>query len=69
MEEADKERLLKRASLDLTGLPPSLDMMDESLSKDASPNAYEKMIDELMNMPQYGEKDGSALAGCGPLCR
>jgi hypothetical protein len=29
--EADKERLLKRASLDLTGLPPSLDMMDRFL--------------------------------------
>lgn len=54
-EEADKERLLKRASLDLTGLPPSLDMMDRFL-KDKSTNAYEKIIDELMNMPQYGEK-------------
>ena len=53
--EADKERLLKRASLDITGLPPSLDMMDRFLH-DNSPNAYEKMIDELMAMPQYGEK-------------
>src|SRR5689334_20244455 len=53
--EADKERLLKRASLDITGLPPSLDMMDRFLH-DTSPNAYEKMIDELMAMPQYGEK-------------
>jgi Protein of unknown function (DUF1553)/Protein of unknown function (DUF1549)/Planctomycete cytochrome C len=54
-EEADKERLLKRVSLDLTGLPPSLDMMDRFLN-DQSPNAYEKVIDELMGMPQYGEK-------------
>ena len=54
-EEADKERLLKRVSLDLTGLPPSLEMMDKFLN-DKSPNAYEKMIDELIAMPQYGEK-------------
>ena len=54
-EQADKERLLKRASLDITGLPPSLDMMDRFLH-DTSPNSYEKMIDELMAMPQYGER-------------
>lgn len=40
-EEADKERLLKRVSLDLTGLPPSIQMMDDFLN-DKSPNAYEK---------------------------
>ena len=54
-EEADRERLLKRVSLDITGLPPSLEMMDKFLN-DKSANAYEKVIDELMNMPQYGEK-------------
>ncbi|MFL5809158.1 MAG: PSD1 and planctomycete cytochrome C domain-containing protein [Flavisolibacter sp.] len=54
-EEADKERLLKRVSLDLTGLPPSLEMMDRFLN-DKSPNAYEKMVDELISTPQYGEK-------------
>jgi hypothetical protein len=54
-EEADKERLLKRVSLDLTGLPPSIEMMDRFL-KDQSANAYEKMVDELISMPQYGEK-------------
>ena len=54
-KEADKERLLKRASLDLTGLPPSLAMMDKFLN-DPSANAYDKVIDELMSMPQYGEK-------------
>jgi hypothetical protein len=54
-EEADKERLLKRASLDITGLPPSLEMMDKFIN-DKSENAYEKVIDELMSMPQYGEK-------------
>jgi hypothetical protein len=53
--EADKERLLKRISLDLTGLPPSLEMMDRFLA-DKSPNAYEKIVDELMKNPAYGEK-------------
>jgi len=53
--EADKERLLKRLSLDLNGLPPSLQMMDEFLA-DNSPKAYEKMVDKLLKSPAYGEK-------------
>ena len=52
---ADKERLLKRLSLDLTGLPPSLEQMDKYLA-DESANAYEKMTDELLAAPQFGEK-------------
>jgi hypothetical protein len=54
-EEADKERLLKRVSLDLVGLPPTLKMMDSFLA-DKSPNAYEKVVDELLKNPAYGEK-------------
>ena len=54
-EEADKERLLKRVCFDITGLPPSLDMMDKFLA-DKSPGAYEKMVDALLKTPQYGEK-------------
>ncbi|MFD2147045.1 DUF1549 domain-containing protein [Mucilaginibacter antarcticus] len=54
-EEADKERLLKRVSLDLTGLPPTLALMDKFLA-DNSPNAYEKVVDQLMKQPAYGEK-------------
>ena len=53
--EADKERLLKRICLDLNGLPPDIATMDRFLA-DKSPNAYEKMVDELMERPQYGEK-------------
>lgn len=53
--EADKERLLKRVCLDLTGLPPSLEMMD-SFAADKSPNAYEKVVDKLLQSPAYGEK-------------
>jgi len=54
-EEADKERLLKRAAFDITGLPPSIELMDAFL-KDESANAYEKALDQLFAMPQYGEK-------------
>ena len=54
-EEADKERLLKRVSLDLVGLPPSLEMMKRFLA-DTSANAYEKVVDELLQSPAYGEK-------------
>lgn len=54
-EEADKERLLKRISFDLTGLPPTIEMMDAFLA-DNSKDAYEKMVDKLMAAPQYGEK-------------
>nr|WP_214460499.1 PSD1 and planctomycete cytochrome C domain-containing protein [Flavihumibacter fluvii] len=54
-EEADKERLLKRVSLDLTGLPPTLEMMDAFIA-DKSANAYEKVVDELMAKKAYGEK-------------
>lgn len=54
-EEADKERLLKRVSLDLTGLPPTIQMMDAFLA-DNSSNAYEKVVDQLLKDPSYGEK-------------
>ncbi|AUD02641.1 PSD1 and planctomycete cytochrome C domain-containing protein [Spirosoma pollinicola] len=54
-DEADKERLLKRLSLDLNGLPPSLQLMDGFLA-DKSPNAYEKVVDQLLKSPAYGEK-------------
>ena len=54
-EAADKERLLKRAAFDITGLPPSIEMMDKFLA-DKSDNAYEKIVDELLQTPQYGEK-------------
>ncbi|MBI3719823.1 MAG: PSD1 domain-containing protein [Sphingobacteriales bacterium] len=54
-EEADKEHLLKRVCFDLTGLPPTIEMMDRFLN-DKSDKAYEKLVDELINTPQYGEK-------------
>ncbi|MCE7041514.1 PSD1 and planctomycete cytochrome C domain-containing protein [Dyadobacter sp. CY312] len=54
-EESDKERLLKRLSLDIVGLPPTLKMMDDFLA-DQNPKAYEKMVDQLLARPEYGEK-------------
>lgn len=53
--QADKELLLRRVSLDLTGLPPTLQEIEEFL-KDISPNAYEKQVDRLLNSVHYGEK-------------
>lgn len=54
-EESDKERLLKRVCLDITGLPPSLEMMDNFLVDDSN-DAYEKVVDQLLHSPAYGEK-------------
>jgi len=54
-DEAGKELLLRRLSLDLTGLPPTLDEIDNFIS-DNSVNAYEKQVDRLLNSPHYGEK-------------
>ena len=54
-EEADKERLLKRVCFDLVGLPPLLEMMDRFVADD-SKDAFEKIVDELLQHPAYGEK-------------
>ncbi|MGK7395778.1 MAG: PSD1 and planctomycete cytochrome C domain-containing protein [Candidatus Cyclobacteriaceae bacterium M3_2C_046] len=54
-QEADKERLLKRLSFDITGLPPSVEMQERFLA-DGSTMAYEKMVDELLQSSHYGEK-------------
>ena len=53
--EASKERLLRRVSLDLTGLPPTIDEIDAFLA-DESPDAYEKVVDRLLASPHYGER-------------
>ena len=52
--QADKATLLRRASFDLTGLPPTLDQLD-SLINDRSPKAYEHAVDRLLASPRYGE--------------
>ena len=52
---ATKETLLRRLSLDLTGLPPTIQELDAFLN-DRSANAYEKQVDRLLASPHYGEK-------------
>ncbi len=54
---ADKRTLLRRATFDLTGLPPTPEEIDAFL-KDESPNAFEKVVDRLLASPAYGERWG-----------
>lgn len=52
--EADRETLINRVSLTLTGLPPSLDEVDTFVA-DTSPDAYEQLVDRLLASPRYAE--------------
>lgn len=54
-DAADKARLLKRVSFDLTGLPPTVEQQQRFLT-DESEDAYEKIIDELLANKHYGER-------------
>ncbi|HEY3787839.1 MAG TPA: PSD1 and planctomycete cytochrome C domain-containing protein, partial [Urbifossiella sp.] len=54
---ADRIQLARRAYYDLWGLPPTPEQVDEFV-KDASPKAWEKLIDRLLDSPHYGEKWG-----------
>ena len=53
--EADKRLLIRRVSLDLTGLPPTPGEV-EAFVADRSPKAYEKVVDRLLASPRYGER-------------
>src|SRR5215468_1595981 len=53
--EADKSALLRRVSLDLTGLPPTPEEQAAFLA-DSSPEAYGKQVDRLLASPRYGER-------------
>ena len=53
--EADRATLIRRVSLDLTGLPPTPAEVDAFLN-DRSRNAYEKVVDRLLASPRYGER-------------
>ncbi len=52
---ADRHTLLRRASLDLTGLPPSLEEI-KRFESDARPDAYERAVDRILDKPSYGER-------------
>lgn len=54
---ADRRTLLRRATLDLTGLPPT-DAEVKEFEQDKDPNAYEKVVDRLLASPRYGERWG-----------
>ena len=53
--EAPRETLIRRATLDLTGLPPTPEEVTAFLA-DVSPNSYEKIVDRLIDSPAFGER-------------
>ena len=53
--QADRRTLLRRVTLDLTGLPPTLDELNQFLS-DSPDTAYEKVVDRLLASEQYAER-------------
>ena len=54
-KEADRRTLIRRLSLDLTGLPPEVAEV-RSFVDDPSPNAYERVVDRLLESQRYGER-------------
>ena len=54
-KEADRSTLLRRVSLDITGLPPTPEEVDAFLA-DRSKDAYERVVDRLLESPRYGER-------------
>lgn len=53
--EADRRTLIRRLSFDLTGLPPTPDEVDAFVA-DESPQAYESLVERLLDSPAYGER-------------
>jgi cytochrome c553 len=53
--EADKATLIRRAYFDLLGLPPTPEAVDQFIA-DHSPDAYERLVDRLLDSPAYGER-------------
>ena len=53
--EASRQTLIRRLTLDLTGLPPTLAEIDAFLA-DSRPDAYERLVDRLLASPHYGER-------------
>ncbi|MCA9071615.1 MAG: DUF1549 domain-containing protein, partial [Planctomycetaceae bacterium] len=55
--EADRHTLIRRLSFDLRGLPPSWNEV-EAFANDKRPDAYERVVDQMLASPQYGERWG-----------
>jgi len=55
VQVADREMLLRRVTFDLTGLPPTIEEIDDFVG-DRKPNAYEKVVDRLLASPHFGER-------------
>src|SRR5207248_1936352 len=53
--EADQRTLLRRLAFDLTGLPPTPEQVD-AFQADSAPEAYDKLVDELLSSHHYGER-------------
>ncbi len=56
-QEADRRTLARRLSLDLTGLPPAPELV-EAFVNDSAPDAYERLVDKLLDSPRWGEHRG-----------
>src|SRR5262249_60175869 len=57
VKTATKRDLIRRATLDLTGLPPTFEEIT-AFEKDSSPDAFAKVVDRLLASPHYGERWG-----------
>lgn len=55
--EASRETLIRRLSLDLIGLPPTFEAV-QTFVNDSRPDAYERLVDELLDSPHFGERWG-----------
>ena len=55
MAQADRRVLIRRATFDLTGLPPTPEEIDAFLN-DAAPDAFARVVDRLLASPHYGER-------------
>ena len=66
--EAPRETLIRRLSLDLTGLPPTPQEVQHFVS-DPSPEAYERLVDRLLASPRYGERMALVWAAEGMMLR
>ncbi len=53
--EADRRTLIRRVTFDLTGLPPTIEEVN-AFQNDSDPNAYEKLVDRLLESKHYGER-------------